>query len=314
MNKVIVTGGAGFVGSHLVERLLENGDDVTVIDDMSSGKNINPDARLIIADVRDADACAKLFDGADMVYNLAAAVGGVDWNMSRGLRMFESNVITLVAPVIAAQEAKVGHFLQMSSTCIVSPAMQGGKSEEWGYFGHPHVANWGYGQSKRDGEYAALYWSSLPHVVAARSQNMFGPRDHFEPDRAHVIPALINRIHAASDGDEFEVYGSPDTVREFLYVEDCADAMVHLMNNTHGKEAYNIGTGGETAVSIRELVFILLDLMNKDLQPYWNASKGGGDDARRSNVAKLRATGWEHKTGLIEGLEKTLEWYYEEVA
>lgn len=308
--KTIVTGGAGFVGSHLVDKLLERGHHVTILDDMSNGRNMNDGAEFYRVDVTMLHTCKHFFKGADMVFNLAAKIAGVDWNKGHGLQMFQGNVNTLITPVIAAQEVGVPHFLQMSSTCVVAPGEQDGFVEEFGYVGHPHEANWGYGQAKRDGEYAALYWSDLPHVVVARSQNMFGPRDLFDPDKSHVIPALISRIDKADRDSDLEVYGRPDVIREFLYVEDCADAMVHLMENTSGKEPYNIGTNGETAVTIEELVYLLLDVMGRDdLHPFWNAAKGGGDDARRSNTRKLNGTGWTYTVGLREGLEKTVEWY-----
>lgn len=309
MKKVIVTGGAGFVGHHLVNNLLGHGYHVVVLDDMSNGRHVNRKAEFYQADVSIVHTCKHFFKGADMVFNLAATVAGVEYNKYHNAQMFQKNINTLVSPVIAAQEVGVPHFLQVSSVCIYDPSNQDMPDESIGYEGRPHIANGGYGQAKRDGEYAALFWSNLEHVVVARPSNMFGPGDDFDPDKAHVIPALINRIHATKNGDTLEVYGRPDIVREFLYVEDCAEAMIHLLENTTGREAYNVGTGGQTAVTIGELVETLLQVMGKELQVSWSSDKGGGDDKRRSNTAKVEATGWKYKTDLQTGLKKTMEWY-----
>lgn len=306
-----MTGGAGFVGSHLVDKLVDIGADVTILDNLSHGRYINPDADFVNVDTGKASNLIKHFSEAYAVFNLAATVAGVQWNQDNNTAMFSENIPLMIAPVIAASSVGVPHFIQMSSVCIYAPDNQNSPDESTGYKGFTHKANWGYGQAKRDGELAAMEWASLNHVVVARPTNMFGPRDHFSPiEKAHVVPALIRRIDSLPNGKpDIEILGSPNTVREFLYVKDTADALVHLANNTLGREAYNIGSGGETAVTIRELVNMIADALGKRVRLHWNKDFDGGDDLRKTNVSKISDTGWCYSSDLQESIEETIRWY-----
>jgi GDP-L-fucose synthase len=200
----------------------------------------------------------------------------------------------------------------VSSICVYDPDNQNQPAENLGHVGLVHQANQGYGQAKRQGELAALNWVNLKHAVVVRPTNMYGPRDHFRPmEQAHVIPALIQRIdELTSKKPDLTAYGNPNTMREFMYVKDCARAMVHLVENSEGHEVYNIGTGGETAITITDLIQLIGKTMGRRVRPKWDRERGGGDDVRRSNVDKIRATGWKHEYDLETGLRETVDWYY----
>jgi nucleoside-diphosphate-sugar epimerase len=150
--KVVVCGGAGFVGGYLVEQLVSMGAKVTVLDDLSRGVRVHPETDFATVDVSDVDECVYFFDGAFAVFNLAAQVAGVLHNENHHLSMYKGNVDLLTAPTIAADICGVPNFLQVSSVCIYSPDNNHPSKEEYGMTGAPHHANAGYSEAKRDGE------------------------------------------------------------------------------------------------------------------------------------------------------------------
>jgi nucleoside-diphosphate-sugar epimerase len=301
---VIVTGGAGFVGSHLVELLLDAGATVRVFDDFSRGGNRVAGATNLKVDVGDADT-AILYRGADAVFNLAAAVAGVIYNQKNHLEMFERNARLLSAPLVAAQKAGVKHFLQVSSVCVYSPENLTPCREEGGLEGEPTVANEGYSLAKRMGERAAL-WSTIPHMVIVRPSNIYGPRDYFD-ERAHVVPALIRK---ALTTDTINVNGTGDEYREFLFVQDAAKGMMHALEHGEHGEAYNLGTHGDTCVPTRILVKMIQQATGTEGKPVlFTTEHDAGDSKRYSDCSKLHALGWKHEVGLEEGIGKTVDWY-----
>jgi len=314
--RVLVTGGAGFLGSHLVDALIERGASVNVIDDLSRGQNeyrerhsytpkyIHGDAGKDI-DVFDAMG----FDGVEIVFNLAASVAGVLYNQSHNLEMFERNIRLQTAPVVAAKAVGVPHFLQVSSVCVYAPEYAEGASEENGQRGEPVAANNGYAWAKRMGERAAL-WADLPHAVVVRPSNMYGPRDYFD-DRAHVIPALIRKC---LEQDVIRVHGTGNEVREFLYVEDCAQGMLAALEHGGNVGIYNLGTHGETAINISDLVALIQKATGTEHKPVEFTGGDSGDKARWSDCSLASALlGWQYKIGLEEGLRRTVEWYMREM-
>lgn len=306
---VTVIGGAGFVGSHLVDALLGLGADVLIVDNMSRGKYVRTDEGLShkVVDISDPDVARSNVKGSFAVFNLAAAVAGVIHNQSHHLQMFDDNIRVATAPVRAAEYYRVPHYLQVSSVCVYAPGLNRGSIEQRGHDGEPVAANSGYSWAKRMAERAVL-WSDLEHGVIVRPSNIFGPRDYFD-ERSHVIPALIKKF--AVDVDFVELYGSGAQVREFIYVTDVVAGMLYALAFGENREAYNIGTHGETTTTIHGLARKIRDMSGSAARIDTTPENDGGDDMRWSNAQKLRALGWTHKWGLDEGLKRTIDWYYE---
>lgn len=300
--KVIVTGGAGLVGSYLVELLLSAGATVAVFDDFSRGMNRIKGAHYFRVDAGNPESTA-IYKGFDAVFNLAAHVAGVIYNQHNHLEMFERNIRLLTAPLLAAQQAGVPHFLQASSVCVYAPENLTPCREDKGQEGQPTAANEGYSLAKRLGEQAAK-WSQIPHVVTVRPSNIYGPRDYFD-ERAHVIPALIKKALAS---DTINVNGTGNEYREFLYVEDAARGMMHALEHGAHGEAYNLGTHGDTCVPVRVLVKMIQQTTETEGKPVlFSTEHDAGDSKRYSDCTKMHDLGWKHQVGLEEGLEKTVE-------
>jgi GDP-L-fucose synthase len=303
--KIVVTGGSGFVGGTLVEKLVNVGAHVTVLDNGSRGERYIEGTVLYPADVSSIDTCAFWFKDAFAVFNLAASVAGVLHNMSHHLEMYSENLDLQMSPVIAAEMTGVPHFLQVSSVCVYSPRYNHPAYEERGLYETPHEANAGYAESKRDGE-RVLQWSKLERGIIVRPSNIYGPHDYFD-SRAHVIPALIKKV---IEDDKIVVYGNTGTVREFIYVDDVADGMIHALMYGENKHAYNLGTHGRTTTTIAQLVDRIKNIAGvPDKHVVFDTSAGGGDLVRYSSCAKIHDLGWKSTVGLDEGLKKTIDWY-----
>jgi nucleoside-diphosphate-sugar epimerase len=303
--KVVVTGGAGMVGAALVTELVRRGAHVLVQDDFSRGKTYVTGAQYVTTDAGSFYACKKALDGAFALFNLAAAVAGVEFNQYNHGLMFDANMRLQATPMLAAAAAGVPHVLQVSSVCVYSPEHNSPALEAHGRTGEPHPANGGYAWAKRMGERVAL-WAGLERAVIVRPSNIYGPRDYFD-ERAHVIPALIRK---ALRDDTIRVNGSGHEQREFIYVDDVARGMLAALEHGAHGEAYNIGTSGDTVVSIRQLVALIQQATGTVDKPVAFAqSYDAGDPARQSDASALRAFGWHHEIGLLDGLERTADWY-----
>lgn len=307
-----VLGGAGFVGSHLVDMLTSGEERVIVFDDYSHPINYrNKYAEYYtynVANISEVRAGFLRFE-VDIVYNLAAAVAGIYHNIDHQLFMYASNINVLTNPLLAAAHAGVKKFLQVSSVCVYDPGYQedrGGVLEKFGLEGTPQPANAGYAEAKRDGERAALWESNIPHVVIVRPSNIVGPRDHFD-DRAHVIPALIKRV---VHDDVLRVYGNPGYSREFIHVEDVALGMISALTHGKHKETYNIGSGEVITIEAlaRLIVSIHADKTGEHKNIEW-AGGEGGDPYRLSNCDKINKLGWKAERSIKEAVYDTYNYY-----
>jgi len=308
--RVVVTGARGFVGSFLVDMLIEQGATVIGMDTGVRGKNHNPYAKY--RDPRQSDVtkqgnCGALFRDADVVFNLAAHVGGLYHNISHQSEMFWGNMQTLAPPVLAAANAKVPVYLQVSTVCCYSDGYNDPALEANGHYLEPEQGNAGYAWAKRMGERICdwAFETTPTRYVVTRATNIFGPRDYFD-DTAHVISALTRKF---TDGrDVVEVYGG-DQKREFIYVEDVARGMLAVAEHGVRGEAYNLGTHGETQVSIRELALMLDELTGFEGDIHFVEGAPTGDRSRSTDSAKAYALGWRDEVGLGEGLYRTIEWW-----
>lgn len=305
--RVVVTGGAGFAGTHLVDLLVSLGATVIVVDDGRHDTDYHylpPGVIRMRADVGDLDSLAIPFRDAFAVFNLAAHVAGVIYNQKNHLEMFAENLRVQTAAVQAAEMAGVERFLQVSSVCVYSPDHNHPAVEANGWLGEPVAANNGYSWAKRMGERAAL-WSKIPHVVVVRPSNLYGPRDHFD-DRAHVIPALIRKV--LTERELIRVNGTGNEVREFLYVEDAVRGMVAALEHGARGGIYNLG--GQQPISIRDLMAQIQGVCGTDTPVLFSSDYDPGDPGRWSSAgAILRDARWEPLIDLTTGLQATVNWY-----
>jgi GDP-L-fucose synthase len=296
-----------------VSKLNELGANVTVLDNYSRGRTRfdSSEIRIIRGHAAIERTLSYAFWDQDIVFNLAASVGGVYHNLVHHHDMFYDNVQVQVKPVKVAEALGVPVFVQVSSACVYDtdnnhPSVESevGKA--------PHFANGGYGWSKRMGE-EAVRWSQLGRGVIVRPSNVFGPGDYYD-DKAHVIPALIRRAHQGEHGPygKFRMYGELQTVREFIYVTDVADGMIAAAEHGEHGEAYNIGAGNleENVITMKELAQKLVDHPKMHATDYMHIPGEAGDKFRWSDGSKsLVNLGWEAKVRFDVGLDLTIDDY-----
>ncbi len=302
---VVVLGGAGFVGRHLCRLLESEGADVYVIDNLNRypliQHNQNEIGELFHMDIFGMgidDLLEQL--QAFAVFNLAAAVAGVEYNQKHHNQMFIDNVNLQTIPVMACEQLDIPHYLQVSSACVYgqdanAPAIEDELGDE------PVGANAGYSWAKRMGE-RAVQWSNLQHAVIVRPSNIYGPGD-WHDDRAHVIPKLIEGYREGT-AKMFALHPQ----REFIYVEDVVKGMIAALEDGEHKEAYNLGSNH--VISMHSLHMAISSEMNKPPADQTKPHFDQGDDIRCSNTAKAEAhLGWVAETPFLTGLGKTIEAY-----
>jgi len=311
--KVLVAGGAGFIGSHLVELLVEKGASVTVADNLENGslenlKEVNKQIRFSKKDLRISKEAKEACRRQEVVFNLAAKVGGIEFNKRNPGTMFRDNILINTTVLEAAREQRVERFLVVSSACVYPRFCSIPTSEKEGFKGVPEPTNEGYGWAKRMAEVQGrLYAQEFGMKIGiVRPYNTYGPRDHFDPEKSHVIPALIKRVF---DGeDPLIVWGSGNQSRAFLYVSDLVRGMVVAVEKYPQPDPINIGTDEE--IKIKELINLIVKLSGKNPKIVFDTSKPEGQPRRNCDTQKAKEKiGFEAKVKLNEGLKKTIEWY-----
>lgn len=301
--EVVVTGGYGFVGQHLVPALWKAGAYVHI----ASRKY--PAAWVPIADycvdVGDIDECKSIFEGADAVFNLAAVVGGQKDTTSWQARHFYANVRTQCAAAIAAFEVGVPIFIQVSSVSAYAPEHSTIAIEENADRGQPV---YGYGFAKRMGEQTVRWlcekdsWKG----VNVRLTNMYGEHDHFGPS-AHIVPYLIQRF-AESNHEPVILYGNGKGTRDLMHAEDGARGMMAAAEWGIGGRLYNLGT--EKEITIRALAEKIRSLMGSNSDIWFSGSTDVVDERRQTmSTRALNELGWQYQIELNEGLARAVAWY-----
>jgi len=308
--RVLLTGGAGFIGSHTTELLLREGARVTVVARLASPPFLRPllaDLDLRVGDLDEPSFCRQVTAGQEIVLHLAGHVGGLDYNRTRHAELFARNLRPFLNVLDAARAAGVGRLLVTSSACVYPRECSNPIPEREGTLGEPEPTNAGYGWSKRMQEYLGAAWmreSGVP-VAIARPFNAYGPRDDFRPERSHVIPALLRRALAGEN--PFVVWGSGEQTRSFLYVEDFARGLLLIAERHAAGEALNLG--GREEVSIRTLVEQVLQVTGRSPRVVFDTSRPEGQPRRSCDTTRMRALlGWEPATPLALGLRETLAW------
>jgi GDP-L-fucose synthase len=311
--KVLVTGGAGFVGSHVVEMLVERGARTVVVtqengtlDNLTHAKD---EVEYIKGDLHNFDVCKKASRDVNIVLNVAAIVGGINFNQKHPGTIFRDNVLINTNMLEAARLNDVERFLVVSSACVYPRFCTIPTPETEGFVGMPEPTNDGYGWSKRMAEFQAdAYAREFGMKIAiARPYNTYGPRDHFDPKRSHVIPALIKRVF---DGENpLTVWGDGEQSRAFLCVTDLARGLLEITEKYAEADPINLGTDEE--IKIKELVSLIINLSGiNNIEVNFDTSKPCGQPRRNcDNTKAMSKIGFKANVKLEEGLKKTIEWY-----
>ncbi len=300
--KVIVTGGAGFLGKFVIKKLQERGcQDIFV-------------PKIEEYDLRDLDTIIKMYktSKADIVIHLAAVVGGIGANRENPGSFFYDNLIMGIQLIEQARLNNIEKFLALGTICAYPKYTKVPFKEDDLWDGYPEETNAPYGLAKKmllvqSQAYRDQYNFNSIFLLPV---NLYGPGDNFNPESSHVIPALIRKFHEAKKAglDEVVVWGTGKATREFLYVEDCAEAIVLAVEKYNKKDPVNIGAGFE--ISIKDLMEKIKDIVGYRGRIVWDKSKPDGQPRRCLDTSRASEEfGFKAKTKFDKGLKETIEWY-----
>ncbi|MBT4652542.1 MAG: NAD-dependent epimerase/dehydratase family protein [Candidatus Pacebacteria bacterium] len=311
--KVIVTGGAGFIGSHLVKKLVLLGSKVTILDNFSRGsqdtlKEILSNIKLINTDLRDENKSQKYFDNQEIVFNLAALNTGVDYDLGRTEVMFEDNMLLQMMPLRMAKKSNsVKKFIQVSSASVYSSNAMDNQvpTPEDADISNPEPSKLGYALAKKMGENLASWYNENTSLdtYSVRFINVYGENDNFD-DKGHFIPVMVRKFIEAKK--KVNIFGSGNQKRSFMHVEDAVSALLTVAEKGVPGEVYNVDSNNEK--SIKEVVNLINDYFSsKELILNFDRSKPEGSKRRMLDSSKLKKLGWIPKVGFEDGLNKTVK-------
>ncbi len=300
--KILVTGGAGFLGSYVVKELLKSG---------ALGRNITI-PRSKDYDLRSQTVVAKLVKGMDIVIHLAANVGGIGYNQKNPGSLFYDNLVMGVHLMEESRVAGVEKFVAVGTICAYPKYTPVPFKEEDLWNGYPEETNAPYGLAKKmmlvqAQSYRVQYNFNAIYLLPV---NLYGPGDNFNPDSSHVIPALIKKFVEAKkeNAPTVEIWGTGKPTREFLYVEDAARAITLATLSYDQSDPVNIGSSFE--ISIKELATLIKKLVGFSGKIVFDASKPDGQPRRKLDVSKAKNYfDFESQVSFTKGLQETIEWY-----
>jgi GDP-L-fucose synthase len=308
--KVIVTGGAGFLGSFVIEKLKQRGATDIFIPRIENYNLVDPnDIKRLYADA---------LQGVDpknvVVIHLAANVGGIGANREHPADFFYDNLMMGVEMMHQGYKNDIGKFVAIGTVCAYPKFTPVPFKEDDLWIGYPEETNAPYGLAKKmmlvqAQAYRAQYGFNAIFLLPV---NLYGPRDNFNLATSHVIPALIRKaVEAGERGDkELQVWGDGSPTREFLYVEDAADGIVSAAENYNGDLPVNLGSGYE--ISIKDLSEMIVKLTGFEGKLAWQTDKPNGQPRRGLDVSRAKELfGWGAQVSFEEGMKRTIEWFKE---
>jgi GDP-L-fucose synthase len=299
---VLVTGGTGFLGSFVCDKLRERG--AAEVFALGSGDY----------DLRRREAVVRMLAETrpHIIIHLAAKVGGIGINRARPAEFFYDNLVMGADLLHESWRSGVEKFTAIGTICAYPKYTPVPFREDELWNGYPEETNAPYGIAKKmllvqAQAYRQQYGFNAIYLLPV---NLYGPRDNFDLETSHVIPALIRKFNEAQQQSKptVTVWGDGSPTREFLYVEDCAEAILLATERYNKPEPVNIGAGFE--ISIKELVYLIARLTAFNGEIVWDTSKPGGQPRRSLNTDRARQEfGFEARVGFEEGLRQTIEWY-----
>lgn len=317
---IVIFGGTGFLGTALIRTMLERGYDgrdiIAVGQSEGTPGNWHRDrlgVHVLARDLRETESIKNVLSHTkpDIVVNLAAFVGGIGLNRDNPGKMFYDNMLIGLHCTHSAYEAGVKKYVYIGTVCGYPKFTPVPFSEDDLWNGFPEETNAPYGVVKKsvglmiDGYHRQYGFNGLFLIPV----NMYGPNDNFDLESSHVIPALIRKmVEAEETKSNVTLWGDGSATREFLYVYDCADAIIKAMERYNSPEPVNIGSGQE--ISIKDLAYKIASIIGFSGQIIWDTTKPNGQPRRCLNTARaLEKFGFLASTLLDDGLEQTIEWY-----
>ena len=298
--KVVVTGGAGFLGSHIVSKLKAHGaTDIAV-------------PRSADYDLRTQGACAEVVKGADIVIHLAANVGGIGYNRDYPGTLFYDNLLMGVHMIEESRKAEVKKFVGIGTICAYPKYAPVPFKEDDLWNGYPEETNAPYGLAKKmmlvqSTAYRQQYGFNSIFLLPV---NLYGPGDNFDDGSSHVIPALIKKFVVAKKQNlpSVTVWGTGSATREFCYVEDAAEGIVLASEKYDKSDPVNIGAGFE--ISIKDLVEKIRSIVGYTGNIIWDTTKPDGQPRRMLDTTRAeKEFGFKATTQFYQGLNETINWY-----
>ena len=300
--KTLVTGGGGFLGSHLVERLEADGQEVAVSRRADYDLTSWDDAQRLFRDVR-----------PERVFHVAGEVGGIGANRASPGRFWFANLMMGAHVLELSRRHGVDKLVIVGTVCAYPKFAQVPFREDDLWSGYPEETNAPYGVAKKSilvgaQSYREQYGLNSIFLLPA---NLYGPRDNFDLKTSHVIPDLIRKM--LESRERVLLWGDGSPTREFLFVDDCVEGLALAAERYNGADPINLGTGDE--ISIRELAELIAELTGFEGEIEWDSSMPNGQPRRSLDASRARELfGFEAKTGLREGLERTIAWYRQHAA
>ncbi|OXX82704.1 GDP-fucose synthetase [Paraclostridium benzoelyticum] len=302
-SKIYVAGHRGLVGSAIV-RNLQNKGFTNII--YRTHKELDLTSQEVVRSFFESER-------PDYVFLAAAKVGGIHANNTYPADFIYDNLMIQNNVIKAAHDFEVKKLLFLGSTCIYPKMAPQPIKEEYLLTGALEETNEAYAVAKIAGLEMCKFFKRQygDNFISCMPTNLYGPNDNFDLKNSHVLPALIRKFHEAKiNNSEFvEVWGTGTPLREFLYVDDMADACVFLMEHYDGEQHVNIGTGEE--VSIRQLAETVKDVVGFEGELVFNADMPDGTPRKLTTVNKLHCLGWKHKVSLNEGIKLAYTWFLE---
>lgn len=309
--KILVTGGGGFIGSHMARHLYQQGYFVRIADikfnDYIRGKYCSERFQL---DLRKLENCLKATEGIDKVYNFAANMGGIGFITSVFADVMHDNVLVNINMLEASVRNKVKRFLFSSSACIypnykqAKPYVKGLKEED----AYPADPNEAYGWEKLFTEemMKAYQKDYRLNIRIVRYHNIYGPEGTYKGGREKAPAALCRKVADVSDSGTITIWGDGKATRSFCYIDDCVKGTVALMESDYDKP---LNIGSDRLVSVDELAGIITKISGKKISKTYDLSAPEGVKGRNADLTLVnKVLGWKPQTSLEEGLEKTYRW------
>jgi GDP-L-fucose synthase len=305
--RILLTGGAGFFGTQVVNQLLQKG--------VLKKDIVIPRSKEI--DLRKWESCVRVVKDCDIVIHLAAKVGGIGFNQNFPGQLFYDNAIMGIQMIEAARQEGVGKCVIVGTICAYPKFTPVPFNEDDLWNGYPEETNAPYGLAKKmllvqSQAYRQEYGFDSIYLLPV---NLYGPGDNFDPSSSHVIPALIKKFTEAKRENKscVEVWGTGMASREFLYVDDAARGIILATEHYNKPDPVNLGSG--TEITIRDLVNLIQELTGFSGKVHWDTAKPDGQPKRRLDVSRAKKEfGFEAQMPFRQGLKRTIEWYEKHIS